>query len=119
MVFHYPHIRYLQPAVSMLQTLNCNTISQYANHNRHLSELTDSIVERNEILNTQLNKIIRQLEDKARNNLRCRENEISIMRERSYRQIGGLTVLLIVLLLLILYCNTLGFSAERTFAAQT
>lgn len=85
---------------TMLQTLNCNTISQYANHNRHLSELTDSIVERNKILNTQLNKIIRQLEDKARNNLRCRENEISIMRERSYRQMGGLTVLLIVLLLL-------------------
>lgn len=85
---------------TMLQTLNRNTISQYANHNRHLSELTDSIVERNKMLNTQLNKIIRQLEDKSRNNLRCRENEISIMRERSYRQMGGLTVLLIVLLLL-------------------
>lgn len=83
---------------TMLQKLNRNTVSQYASYSRHLSELTDSLVNRNRALNMQLNNIIKQLDEKSRNNLRNRENEISRMRERAYRQMGILTLLLIALL---------------------
>ena len=85
---------------TMLQKLNSNTVSQYTSYSRHLSELTDSLVNRNRALNMQLNSIIRELDEKARNSLRSREMDISLMREQSYRQMGGLTILLIALLIL-------------------
>lgn len=84
----------------MLLKLHKTTISQYADHTRRLHELTDSLIERNRILNEQLNLIMRQLDDRTRKNIRDRENNITFMREQSYQQIGGLTILLIVLLIL-------------------
>ena len=85
---------------SMLRSFNRNVISQHVNHQYRLTELADSLMERNLILNKQLNKVIHQLEEKVRENIRQRENEILFMRERSYRQMGGLTIFLIVLLVL-------------------
>lgn len=83
-----------------LQNLYRNAISQSTKNRNQLYVLTDSLVKRNHQLNLQLNTIMRQLDKTARMNIRYREDNISVMREQSYQQIGGLTLLLIILLVL-------------------
>ena len=51
-------------------------------------------------MNAQLNLIMQQLDNRARKNIRDRENNITFMRHQSYQQIGGLSLALIVLLIL-------------------
>ena len=83
-----------------LQNLYRNAISQSTKNRNQLYVLTDSLVKRNHQLNLQINTIMRQLDKTARMNIRYREDNISVMREQSYQQIGGLTLLLIILLVL-------------------
>jgi len=92
----------IQPeaATLRLQKQHINTVSQHTNRTRRLQELTDSLIERNRKLNAQLNLIMQQLDNRARKNIRDRENNITFMRHQSYQQIGGLSLALIVLLIL-------------------
>lgn len=90
----------IKPTVttSMLRTLNQHTVSQLTQHNHQLSLLTDSLIYRNKELNFQISAVIRQLGYRAQSNIRQRESEISLMRERAYKQMGGMSIILIVLL---------------------
>lgn len=92
----------IQPEATTLrlQKQHINTVSQHTNRTRRLQELTDSLIERNRKLNAQLNLIMQQLDNRARKNIRDRENNITFMRHQSYQQIGGLSLALIVLLIL-------------------
>ena len=92
--------RFSQKQLLRLQKQHINTVSQHTNRTRRLQELTDSLIERNRKLNAQLNLIMQQLDNRARKNIRDRENNITFMRHQSYQQIGGLSLALIVLLIL-------------------
>lgn len=83
---------------AMLKSLNKYAISQQSQHSLRLSVLTDSLVDRNRQLNFQLGTFIRQLEDQVQYNIQQRELEISSMRDRAYKQMGTMSVILIVLL---------------------
>lgn len=85
---------------TMLYTLNRDVIARQKAQSRRLSEHADSLAARNNELNRQLQTLIRQMDGKVQADLQRREAEITVMRERSFLQIGGLTVFILFLLVI-------------------
>lgn len=83
---------------AMLHSLNRNMVSEQKAQSRRLSEQSDSLAARNAELNRQLQRLVRQIEDKVQNDLQNRETEITTMRKRSFIQVGGLTGFMLFLL---------------------
>lgn len=87
---------------SMLCSLNNDVIAKQKAQNRILSEQTDSVAAHNAVLNSQLRRLIRHIDNNVQTDLKERETEIATMRKKSFRQIGSLA-LSILLLLLVLF----------------
>lgn len=85
---------------TMLRSLNRNMIAEQQAQSRHLSEYADSLAARNAELNRQLQGLVVQIDGKVQTDLQKREAEITVMRERSFIQIGGLTGFVILLLVI-------------------
>lgn len=85
---------------TMLYTLNRDVIVQQKAQSRRLSEYADSLAAKNTELNRQLQTLIRQMDGKVQADLQRREAEITVMRERSFLQIGGLTGFILFLLVI-------------------
>lgn len=83
---------------TMLHSLNRKEIAQQQAQSRRLSAHADSLAIRNSELNCQLQSLIGQMDRKVQEDLQKRETEITVMRERSFLQIGGLTGILFLLL---------------------
>lgn len=83
---------------TMLHSLNRKEIAQQQAQSRRLSAHADSLAMRNCELNRQLQSLIGQMDRKIERDLQEREAEITAMRERSFLQIGGLTGVLFLLL---------------------
>jgi len=58
----------------MLRSFNRNIISEQKEQSRRLSAHADSLAVRNAKLNRQLQSLIRQIDDKAQDDLQKREN---------------------------------------------
>ena len=86
----------------MLCSLNNDVIAKQKAQNRILSEQTDSVAAHNAVLNSQLRRLIRHIDNNVQTDLKERETEIATMRKKSFRQIGSLA-LSILLLLLVLF----------------
>lgn len=86
---------------SMLYSLNSEVIAKQKAQNRILSQQTDSLARRNAALNRQLRRLIRQIDRNVQFHLQVQESEIAAMRGKSFMQIGGLTVFILVLLLVL------------------
>ena len=94
---------------TMLRSLNRNMIAEQRVQSRRLSELADSLAARNAELNRQLQGLIRQMDEKVQTDLQEREAGIATMREQSFMQIGGLTAIVLLLLVIsyiIIHRNT-------------
>ncbi len=85
---------------TMLRTFNRDMIDEQQAQSRRLSEHADSLAARNAELNLQLQGLIRQIDDKVQADLQKRGFEIAAMREQSFIQIGGLTGLVLLLLII-------------------
>ena len=96
---------------TMLHSFNRNIITEQQTQSRRLSEYADSLATRNAELNRQLQGLIIQIDGKVQKDLQKREAEIVAMRGRSFFQIGGLTG--IVLLLLIISYIIIHRNANR------
>ena len=82
----------------MLHALNSKEIAQQQAQSRRLAAQTNSLAMRNNKLNRQLQSLIGQMDRKIESDLQGREMEITVMRERSFLQIGSLTGCLFLLL---------------------
>ena len=92
----------------MLHSLNRNVISEQEAQSRRLSEQADSLAARNAELNRLLKELICQIENKVQADLQDRQDEITVMREKSFIQVGGLTgfvLLLLVISYMIIHCD--------------
>lgn len=85
---------------TMLHTLNRDVIAQQQAQSRRLSEHADSLAARNGELNRQLQELISQMDTKVHQDLQKREAEITAMRENSYMLVGGMTAVVMILLLI-------------------
>ena len=85
---------------TMLRSLNRDIIAEKQAQNRRLSEYADSLALRNAELNRQLHGFIRQMDKKVQADLQKREDEITAMREQSFKQIGSLTGFVLLLLII-------------------
>ena len=85
---------------TMLRSLNRDMIAEKQAQNRRLSEYADSLALRNAELNRQLHGFIRQMDKKVQADLQKREDEITTMREQSFKQIGSLTGFVLLLLII-------------------
>ena len=95
--------------ITMLRSINRNMIAEQRGQSRRLSEHADSLAARNAELNRQLQGLIRQMDEKVQSDLQEREAEIAAMREQSFIQIGGLTAIVLLLLVIsyiIIHRNT-------------
>lgn len=93
---------------TMLRSLDRDMIAEQREQSRRLSEHADSLAARNAELNRQLQVLIRQMDEKVQADLQKREAGITVMREQSFIQIGGLTgfvLLLLVISYIIIHCN--------------
>ena len=92
----------MKPTVTttMLRSFNRNIISEQKEQSRRLSAHADSLAARNAKLNRQLQSLIRQIDDKAQDDMQKRETEITEMREQSFMQIGGLAGFVLLLLVI-------------------
>ena len=73
---------------SVLHSLNRNEISEQEAQSRRLSEQADSLAARNAELNRLLKELICQIENKVQADLQDRQDEITVMREKSFIQVG-------------------------------
>ena len=85
---------------TMLYTLNRDMIAQQRAQSHRLSEYADSLASRNAELNRQLQTLIQQMDHKVQADLQEREAEISAMRERSFLQVGIITGVMLLLLII-------------------
>ena len=85
---------------TMLHTLNRDVIAQQQAQSKRLSEHADSLAARNGELNRQLQELISQMDTKVHQDLQRRETEITAMRENSYMLVGGMTAVVMILLLI-------------------
>ena len=85
---------------TMLRSLNRDMIAEKQAQNHRLSEYADSLALRNAELNRQLHGFIRQMDKKVQADLQKREDEITTMREQSFKQIGSLTGFVLLLLII-------------------
>ena len=86
--------------ITMLRSLNRDMIAEKQAQNHRLSEYADSLALRNAELNRQLHGFIRQMDKKVQADLQKREDEITTMREQSFKQIGSLTGFVLLLLII-------------------
>lgn len=85
---------------TMLYTLNRDMIAQQRAQSHRLSEYADSLASRNAELNRQLQTLIQQMDHKVQADLQEREAEISAMREKSFLQVGIITGVMLLLLII-------------------
>lgn len=94
---------------TMLYTLNRDMIAHQKQQNRRLSEYADSLAARNTELNRQLQRMIEQMDAKVQDSILQREQELSALRDQSFRMASGITGFVVLLLLLsyiIIHRNT-------------
>ena len=84
---------------AMLHTLNRDVIKQMQVQSHKLAEHVNNLSVRNGELNKQLQSLILQMDIKVQKELQEREDEITAMQEQSLMQIGGLTGLILFLLM--------------------
>ena len=101
---------------TMLHTLNRKEIATQQAQSQRLAAQVDSLATRNRELNRQLQSLIGQIDKKIQNELQSRETEITAMRERSFVQIGSLTGVLFLILVvsyIIIHRNTVRIKRYR------
>ena len=106
---------------SMLHTFNRDVITQQQIQGKRLSEHADSLAARNGEVNRQLQELIHQMNTKEHQDLQKREAEITAMRENSYMLVGGMTAVVMILLLIsyiIIHRNTLRINRYRIRTAE-
>ncbi len=100
---------------------NREAVAQQRLQSRRLSEQADSLAARNGELNRQLQTLISQMDAKVYDELQTREAEIVAMRENSYVLVGGMTAVVMILLLIsyiIIHRNTLRINRYRIRTAE-
>ena len=85
---------------SMLNTLNSDVIARQKEQSERLSQYTDSLSVRNRKLNCQLQGMIKKMDTRIRTDLQQQETELAAIRRQSSVQVGGLTAVVALLLLL-------------------
>lgn len=85
---------------SMLNTLNSDVITRQKEQSERLSQYTDSLSVRNRKLNCQLQGMIKKMDARIRTDLQQQETELAAIRRQSSVQVGGLTAVVALLLLL-------------------
>ena len=85
---------------SMLNTLNSDVIARQKEQSERLSQYTDSLSVRNRKLNCQLQGMIKKMDARIRTDLQQQETELAAIRRQSSVQVGGLTAVVALLLLL-------------------
>ena len=101
---------------TMLRSLNRNMIVEQQAQNQRLSEHASGLAVRNAELNRQLQRLIKQIDEKVQADLQKRGLEIAAMRKRSFFQIGGLTgfvLLLLVISYIIIHRNAARIKRYR------
>ncbi len=86
---------------SMLNALSKNVISKQKVQQMQLTQYADSIALRNSLLNNQLQELISRIDRKINDDLQEREAAFIEMQEDSFRQIGVLTFLMAILLVVL------------------
>lgn len=84
---------------SMLYTLDRKVISRHREQSRRLEEFADSLADRNRQLNAQLENLVRRMDEKAQEDMNAWEEETDALKRQNYYLIGGLSALVILLLL--------------------
>lgn len=84
---------------SMLYSLNRDLMVRRNAQNRQLKAHADSLSLQNRQFNEKMRNLIRHLDEKAQDNLSMREQEIARVRRESYRDIGVLTCIVLLMLL--------------------
>ena len=84
----------------MLNTLNSDVIARQKEQSERLSQYTDSLSVRNRKLNCQLQGMIKKMDARIRTDLQQQETELAAIRRQSSVQVGGLTAVVALLLLL-------------------
>ena len=85
---------------TMLNTLNSGMIARQKEQSERLSQYTDSLSVRNRKLNCQLQGMIKKMDERIRADLQQQETELAALRRQSSVQVGGLTAVVALLLLL-------------------
>ena len=98
---------------------NKSMVSEQKAQSRRLSEQADSLAARNAELNRQLQRFVRQIEDRVQNNLQNRETEIAAMRKRSFIQVGGLTGFMLFLLIVSYFIIYLDGKRIKRYKRET
>lgn len=83
---------------TMLYSLNRNLMVQRDAQNRQLKAHADSLSLQNRLFNEKTRNLISQLDSKAQKNIIIREHEIAETRKESYRDIGVLTCIVLLML---------------------
>ena len=82
----------------MLTTLNKTVIARHQQQSRKIEETLDSLGNRNESINRQLQKVIAHADEKVENGIALREQQIENIEDNyTYYYIGMFTMLLLVL----------------------
>ena len=82
----------------MLTTLNKTVIAQHQQQSRKIEETLDSLGNRNESINRQLQKVIAHADEKVENGIALREQQIENIEDNyTYYYMGMFTMLLLVL----------------------
>lgn len=102
-----------------LRSPNRSIVSEQKEQSRRLSEQADSLAARNAELNRQLQRFVRQIEDRVQNNLQNRETEIAAMRKRSFIQVGGLTGFMLFLLIVSYFIIYLDGKRIKRYKRET
>lgn len=84
---------------AMLYSFNRDLMAQRNAQNRQLKAHADSLSLQNRLFNEKMRSLISQLDGKAQENLIMREQEITETRNESYRDIGVLTCIVLLMLL--------------------
>ncbi len=82
----------------MLYSFNRGLMAERKAQNEKLKAQADSLSQQNRILNIRLQNLISYLDGKAQADLRQQELEIAATREESYRDIGVLTAITLLML---------------------
>lgn len=84
---------------AMLYSFNRDLMAQRNAQNRQLKAHADSLSLQNRLFNEKMRSLISQLDSKAQEKLIIREQEIAETRKESYRDIGVLTCIVLLMLL--------------------
>lgn len=90
-----------QPATSTkLYTLNRDVIEKQSEQSRQLSETADSLAQRNININQQLKSFIGALDERVSTDLRKKEQQTIVTREKTKVFLGGTTMFIVLMLVL-------------------